>query len=506
MKQLIHNGVIVPKYEPHGFRIGFKGKILNMDSIQEEMALAWAKKLVTEYVNDRVFAQNFFEDFCKKMGLEGCRSEDFDFNEIVRWVDLEKAKRLAMTSEERKRLVQERKTVREANKEKYGYAIVDGKKIELGNYTVEPASIFMGRGKHPLRGRWKEGAKQSDIILNLSPDAPTPLGNWKGRVWEPDCMWVARWDDPLRGREKYVWFSDSSFVKQKREIEKFNKAVDLSTHLKAIRAHINANLDSTDLLKRKIATVWYLIDALKFRVGDEKDEDEADTIGVTTLRSEHIRFGDNNVVFHFLGKDSVEWNITTQLPENVVRNLREFIGFNDSSIFYGVNSTNAKAFLEEVAQGFTPKVFRTFHATKAVTDTLSKSGVNARDPLYLKKYVATMANLEAAKACNHKRTLPKTWEQSLTHMEERLKTLRAKQETSTKPKQTTQQRERVHKLGIQIQMKKKTRDYNLNTSLKSYIDPRVYHDWGQKVEFDWKNHYSKTLQKKFGWVEGSKTH
>ncbi len=475
-----------------------------MDSIQEEMALAWAKKLGTDYVNDQVFTQNFFEDFCKKMHLEGCKTEDFDFSEMVRWIDSEKAKRLARTSEERKRLAQERKNVREANKEKYGWAIVDGQKIELGNYTVEPASIFMGRGKHPLRGRWKEGIKQSDITLNLSPDSPTPLGNWKGRVWEPNCMWVAQWNDPLRGRKKYIWFSDSSFIKQKREIEKFNKAGELATHLEAIRAHIDVNLDSQDLLRRKISTVWYLIDALKFRVGDEKDEEEADTVGATTLRSEHVHFSDNNVVFHFLGKDSVEWNIKTKLPERVIHNLREFIGLNDSLIFYGVNSTNAKTFMEEVAHGFTPKAFRIFHATKSVTYTLSKSGVKASDPLYLKKYEATMANLEAAKACNHKRKLPKNWEQSLIRMEERLKTLRTKQEKSTKPKLTTKQRERIHKLRIQIQIKKKTRDYNLNTSLKSYIDPRVYYDWGQKVEFDWKNYYSKTLQKKFGWVEVGK--
>jgi DNA topoisomerase-1 len=503
VKQLIHNGVIVPKYEPRGFHLGFKGQTISLDPIQEEMALAWVRKLGTQYVNDSIFVQNFFEDFCNSMGLDGskCKPGDFDFTDIIQSVEAEKAMKLAMAREEKKRIAYERKTMREAKREEYGYAIVDGQKIELGNYTVEPASIFMGRGKHPLRGRWKRGAKKGDITLNLSPDAPAPCGEWKGRVWEPDCLWVARWNDPLRGREKYIWFSDSSFVKQKREIEKFNKAKELAKYLKIIRAHIEENLDSSNSLRRRIATVWYLIDALKFRVGDEKDEDEADTVGATTLRPEHVQFIDSGVVFHFLGKDSVEWNIKAQLPNAVVRNLKEFIGSANSSIFTGVNSSNAKAFLEEVAQGFTPKVFRTYHASKAVENVLSQSRVKADDPTHVKKYEATIANLEAAIECNHKRTLPNNWEQSLNSLEERLRLLQAKLDTGKSDKQRTKQRERVRELRMRIQLRKKTRDYNLNTSLKSYIDPRIYYGWGKKVDFDWRNYYSKNLQKKFTWVE-----
>jgi hypothetical protein len=37
-------------------------------------------------------------------------------------------------------------------------------------------------------------------------------------------MWIAKWRDYLQDEWKYVWLSDSSYVKQKREIEKFDKA------------------------------------------------------------------------------------------------------------------------------------------------------------------------------------------------------------------------------------------------------------------------------------------
>jgi DNA topoisomerase-1 len=59
----------------------------------------------------------------------------------------------------------------------------------------------------------------------------------------------------------------------------------------------------------------------------------------------------------------------------------------------------------------------------------------------------------------------------------------------------------LEKMKLRIEVQGETRDYNLGTSLKSYIDPRIYYEWGKKVEYDWKNYYSKTLQKKFSWVD-----
>ncbi|MDH5390597.1 MAG: DNA topoisomerase I, partial [Candidatus Bathyarchaeota archaeon] len=59
----------------------------------------------------------------------------------------------------------------------------------------------------------------------------------------------------------------------------------------------------------------------------------------------------------------------------------------------------------------------------------------------------------------------------------------------------------MEKLKLRIEARKETRDYNLATSLKSYIDPRIYYEWGKQVGYDWKRYYSRTLQRKFSWVE-----
>lgn len=502
MKSLIHNGVYTPpKYEAKGMKILFKNREIHLSAEQEEMAVAWVKKFGTDYVKDKRFCKNFLKDFSKALGLNRkCKFvirpvwEDFDFGEIIQWVEREKEKKANFSKEEKKALAAERKLKRETLKEKYGYAIVDGETVEISNYVVEPPCIFMGRGKHPLRGRWKGGADESDIILNLSPDAPMPEGNWKERVWQPNSMWIAKWDDKLRRKEKYVWFSESSKVKQRREIEKFNQADALKEKVEDLQRHIRENLDSEDITRRKLATTCYLIDVLNLRVGDEKEKDEADTVGATTLRPQHIKIMPGGLIeFDFIGKDSVRWQKTVPLPHSVVRNLEEFISTSGPSVFEGIRSDNVKAFLSEVVPGLTAKVFRTHHASRVVKEFLKANEIDASKPDYVKKYIATVANLKAAEICNHKRKLPKNWHKSMEKKKERLKKL--------KEKKTKRSKESARKLRYRIKAMKETRNYNLGTSLKSYIDPRIYYNWGKKVDFDWKLYYPKTLQRKFSWVE-----
>jgi len=589
MEKLHHNGVLVPpRYEGKGLTVKVKGKETRLTTEQEEMAVAWAKKAGTPYVEDPVFAKNFHHDFSKKLD-DKVEPGDVDFSEIIALVEEERERKKNLPREEKKRLAAERKAVREANKERYGYAFVDGKRMELANYVAEPSSIFMGRGEHPMRGSWKQGPSKEDIILNLSPDAPRPEGNWKEIAWEPEAIWIARWQDKLSGKMKYVWFSDSCSFKQQKEIEKFDKAKEFRRNLPRVKRHILRNLESDDLKRRKTATVCYLIDKLKIRVGDEKDPDEADTVGASTLRKEHIKInGDGTVSFNFLGKDSVPHIFTTKLPDKVIENLEEFASNSESALFGGVRSSHVSEFLDEVMTGLSAKVFRTLYASDAVKTKLDKTPVESEDPEYVKKYVAKMANLEAAKVCNHKRTIPKRWEASLEKKKERVKVLkerakvaqgrlktkakdqdkrylerlkkleenlsaavenleditrqleeRQKQGKSVKAltkrvrskrkaisltrqrikelkakhkEQVNKQKQRLEnrkqrdkaaleKMKLNITIQGETRDYNLSTSLKSYIDPRIYYEWGKQVEYDWKQYYQKALHKKFSWVD-----
>jgi DNA topoisomerase-1 len=149
-------------------------------------------------------------------------------------------------------------------------------------------------------------------------------------------------------------------------------------------------------------------------------------------------------------------------------------------------------FLSGIIPELSAKVFRTFHATKVAEVNLRAKDMRQADDLE-KLYFAKEANLRAAEFCNHKRTPPKNWDEALKKNEGKLAEYKAKGKEAM-----------VRKMEMQVEFTKKTKDYNLNTSLKNYIDPRVYKSWCDYTGLDWSKLYTSTLQKKFSWVEKSK--
>ncbi len=667
MKTLSHNGVLVlepPEFPP--FSILVRGKRIRLDRLQSEMAVAWVRKLGTPYVEDPVFAANFMADFSSALGINPpLKMTDVDFSEVEEYVNSERARKEAMTKEEKKADREARKAIREQLKETYGYALVDDVRMELGQYQTEPSGIFMGRGEHPLRGRWKRGAQHQDITLNLSPDSEVPEGDWGEIIWAPDCMWIAKWTDELTKKTKYLWLHDSTPIKQEREAAKFNKALKVEKRMQEIRDHIIAGLQSDNAKRREVAAACYLIDRLSLRVGDEKDPDEADTVGATTLRVEHLTLKGNSIIFDFLGKDSVPWHKELILEPDVYRVFEELYekakdrleSFESrkgdvtgadpkkvAQIFSSINSTHVNRFLGEIMTGLTAKMFRTHHASIMMREELKKSKARKTDPDFIKKKAVRKANLEVARVMNHTKQAPKGWPKSeeryktrikkasqniekakkvVTEKQSKLKVLKRKeaknlksrQESVTKQKmlvekywqsvlqrretrdkakiawdnararkskirsskrkgKTTKKerldeaqesikraRERLDKAESQLKsarnryekakvslekkqdtlksfkeksaarvarakkavdaakervkkaelvkmkietdyaLAKASRTWNLGTSMKSYIHPKIVYDWCQKVEYDWRKVYSKTLQRKFAWVE-----
>ncbi len=446
LRSLRHNGILVLQPPPaRGLKIVVRGKETVLDALQEEMAIAWVKKLDTPYVKDPVFCKNFMMDFSKALGVKPPLSpEEIDFSEVISRVEAEKAAKASMSPQERRADLLRRKAEREALREKYGHAEVDGVRMELANYQTEPSGIFMGRGDHPLRGRWKRGALHSDITLNLSRDAPVPEGDWREVVWEPECMWIAKWTDDLTGKTKYIWLHDSTPIKQEREAAKYDKAVRLRSRLEEIREHILSGILSDDQRRRMVAAACYLIDRLSVRVGDEKDPDEADTVGATTLRVEHLTLkNDSTIVFDFLGKDSVPWHKELVMPPEIFAVFRDLYnkacervssfqarkGRKTSAdpkkvaqIFPGITSNHVNRFLGEVDPDLTAKVFRTIHATTTMEHQLSLQKVQQNDPEFIKKEAFRRANLEVARVMNHTKQAPKGWDKTARRFESRIKT------------------------------------------------------------------------------------
>ena len=538
---LEHRGVAFPpEYQSRGIGIVIRGERFILNHDQEELIYAWAKKKNTHYIQDPIFQSNFLIDL-RALLPEKYRSIDFindiDFSEAFRLVDHENTIKEAeiqriknLPKDEKRKISLHKKEERERLKAIYGKAIVDGVEVEIANWLVEPPGLFMGRGQHPLRGKWKPRVRAQDVILNLGENAPVPEGAWKDIVHDHSSTWLATWIEKITGKRKYVWLHDSAVLRQSNDKEKYDKAKKLEKYIGKVQKQIiRIMLNSNNINQKKVATVCYLIFKLAMRVGDEKDPDEADTVGASTLRVEHIKFPEKNgkqlIEFNFLGKDSVPWQKTLEVNSQDTRglynNLKLFMNGKEhnSPIFDRITSSKVNIFLRSIdpknVPGLTAKVFRTYIATKTVKEELSdpKIRVDKNSSEIEKIYVMKMANLKAAITCNHKKGIdPKNpaskkalekFELALRNKEESIKRIRS-DIAAKKWKTEIQKRrleDRLEKLEMHHKLQKETRDYNLGTSLRNYIDPRVMRAWLNYVQLDWRKIYTTTLQRKFKWVD-----
>ena len=547
-KTLQHNGILFPPdFESKGIKIKIRGENVPLNLLQEEMVYQWSKKKdapkpgVTEkYIEDPTFQKNFVSDFSKAFNgkFKNLQYADIDFSIPYKLVDKEKEEKELLTKEDKKALAIKRKEIREEMKTKYGKAIIDGKEVEVGNYMAEPPGIFMGRGDHPMRGRYKPRATDKDVTLNLGKEAKIPKGNWGKIVHDRDSMWIANWMDILTQKRKYVWLADTAGIKQERDQAKYDKARNLSKEIESVKTQIVKDMQNKEQKTKRIATACYLIYRTAMRVGDEKDPDEADTVGATTLRKEHVKLTENEIQFDFLGKDSVRWKETIPAEghdKQFYDNLKESISNKKDSeeIFDGITSRHVNAYYSTIVKGLSAKVFRTYLASSVVSKYL-RDHDNIKSESDMKKmFHGKLANLNAAIMCNHKRTIPKNFELSLQKKKDTLKNVgktkpweksevllkKAQSKTVKTEKQKKEKNERIkkiktvirkrkgkhveriEKLELQINLTEKTRDYNLGTSLRNYIDPRIFKTWTDEVGAEWEKLYTSALQKKFLWVK-----
>jgi DNA topoisomerase-1 len=530
---LEHKGVAFPpEYQPRGITITVRGEKLALNPDQEEIVYSWAKKKDTHYVQDPIFQENFLSDL-QKLLLKSDNNimiKDIDFlmayelaDEEREMKEQEKERYKTLPKEEKKSIAQAKKAERERLKAIYGKAVVDGIEVDIANWLVEPPGLFMGRGQHPMRGRWKPRVGPQDVTLNLGESAPVPEGNWKAIIHDHSSTWLATWIESLTGKRKYVWLHDSAALRQENDKAKYDKAKKLAEREGKVHREVMRRMMKGD---GRVATVAYLILKLAMRVGDEKDPEEADTVGASTLRVEHIGFpqinGTQVIEFNFLGKDSVPWQKRLEVDSEDTRalynNLKKFMQGKKPSdpIFDGINSRKVNAFLQQIMPGLTAKVFRTCIATRVLQLQLSKAKVDKTSLEVQKIYAAKKANLEAAITCNHKKGIdPKNpsarkalenFEESITKKRQAITQLKADLAAKNWKTEIQKKRleERIEKLQVQLILQQETRDYNLGTSLRNYIDPRIMKAWLNYVDLDWTKIYTSTLQRKFKWVEGYK--
>jgi DNA topoisomerase-1 len=74
-----------------------------------------------------------------------------DFRPMYEHFEAEKAKKNSRTSADRVAA----KAARDALEAPFVWCTLDGQKVEVGNFRVEPPGLFRGRGEHPRTGSLK---------------------------------------------------------------------------------------------------------------------------------------------------------------------------------------------------------------------------------------------------------------------------------------------------------------------------------------------------------------
>ena len=519
---LSHNGVLFPpEYEKHNVPVIYENMEIILDKDAEELATLYAKYIEMDYVKSKVFNKNFWSDWKKTLGPNHIitKLEGVDFRPIYEYI---------LRKKEEDKMNVDDKEAKKMQDEKYKYAIVDGKTQPVGNFRIEPPGIFLGRGCNPKLGKVKRRIYPEDIIINTGVEAPVPKPlpghEWKDVIHDKTVEWLASWKDDITGKTKYVWLGDQSDFKAKSDQHKFDLARKLKRKIKEIRAANEIALTSTDPYTRQIATALYFIDNFALRVGNEKGEDEADTVGVTSLRVEHIDLLENNKVkLDFLGKDSVRYDRTLTVDSNVYSNLREFTQDKQKSdqLFDLINPTDINKYLQSFMKNLTAKVFRTYNASYLFQKELKKISKNFNsydepDKVNVLLDEFNKANAKVAMLCNHQKNINKSTNKQLEKLDEMIKTAKQKiakakkssktkskrkrKSTSVSPKKLEQMKATLKKLQAKKALKSELKNISLGTSKINYIDPRITVAFLKKHDLPIDKIFSKTLQEKFKWA------
>jgi DNA topoisomerase I len=457
--------------------------------------------------------------------------DELDFTPIRNYLEERKETRNNRSSDEKKKEREENAKF-EAY---YRYCIVDGELERVSTVMVEPPGIFRGRGDHPLAGKLKARILPEYVTINVGlndviPKCDVPGHAWKGVVNKPECTWLGQFKDESKEKAhtKYLFLAADSKIKAQNDIKKYKKAKLLKENIKKIREDYMKKMLSNDLLQAQLGTATYLIDKLALRVGNEKNEDEADTVGCCSLRVEHATLEkDDKITLKFLGKDSIEYCQTIDvLPAchaaiaRFKKNKKE-----GQDLFDLINASKLNDYLKELMPGLSAKVFRTYNASITLQNELGKMEENKtkKDETEEKVKFYKKCNREVAILCNHQKAVPKNYDEQLKRLEDKVDERQKKLKDLEAQKRALKKNKDTNKKGVpksvsacetaiakakkslateeyKVFEKKENKNIALSTSKINYMDPRISITWCKNNEVPIEKVFEKTLRMKFAWA------
>jgi DNA topoisomerase I len=511
-KTLTHNGVLFPpEYVPHGKPLKYGDDEIQLKPLEEEIAMLYAKYITTDYVKSRVFNKNFWLDWKKVLGKNHI-IQDFELCDFTAYNQY-----LQDIYEKQKTNID--KAANTSNEEKFKTAVVDDKPQPVGNFRMEPPGIFLGRGVNPKLGKVKRRIYPEDITINIGKESPIPampehMSNhkWKKIIHDKSVEWLASWPDNITGKTKYMWLGAQSDFKAVSDQNKFDLARKLKKKIKTIQELNEKNMKHDEEKIRQTSIALYFIDKLALRVGNEKGEDETDTVGVTSLRVEHINAEKTNeITLDFLGKDSVRYQNTIQVEPIVYHNIKMFMSQKDNSdqLFDKVNASDINKYLQTIMKDLTAKVYRTYNASYLFQKEINKINKKYEGlPVESKTLLMddySKANAKVALLCNHQKNITKSYKPQIDKIDEQISKIKLKLRNAKKSNNKTS--DKIKKIEDQLtktkskkELKMQLKNISLGTSKANYIDPRITVAFMKMHNLPVEKVFTKALQDKFKWA------
>lgn len=246
---------------------------------------------------------------------------------------------------------------------------------------------------------------------------------------------------------------------------------------------------------------------------------------------------------NFIGKDSVAFNQTYEIPDDVGNVLKEIIGNrNKEEQIFEASSGDVNKFLKGCFDFMTPKLFRTAWGTKLLMEELQKNLCTKDMTTVQKQAVYKNAALEVSKKLNHQKNVAKNYNEQVQKVDDKIENakeknneltkkvkeelLKIKKEIQTAKKCLTGERleeklsklktkkeklqirlekskSRIEKLEIEKDFKKSTKNIAIGTAMSNYSSPAAAFSWCKDNDVDIKFIYPKGLREKYSWAENT---
>ena len=181
-----------------------------------------------------------------------------------------------------------------------------------------------------------------------------------------------------RGRKQYLYHQR---WREQQDRAKFDEMLDFARVLPRVRERISADLGGRRMTRERVlACALRLLDRHSFRVGGEEYAAENDSVGLATLRKDHVTVSDRTITIDYRGKSGKRLVRSFSDPEihDVMGSLRrrrggggpELLAYRGRRGWVDLRSEDINEYVKEVARYLanTPAVARASYIDPRVFD------------------------------------------------------------------------------------------------------------------------------------------